>query len=170
MLGASSVLDDVMGNWTVVNFGKYEGKGKTLPQLVLTDPDWFFYLVAKGAFRGPLEAEAAELSRRARSIRIPPDDKGAKRDAEYLIHAPTGKFGAIHLIPKTQSTHQGGSPVFCRLDHIDLSVPSRIKNYDKLGCKLLVDSLKEPLFGSSKARITKKLAEEFFDNDSNFDL
>ena len=30
--------------WTVIDFGKFEGKGMTLPQIVFTDPDWFFHM------------------------------------------------------------------------------------------------------------------------------
>jgi len=169
-LAAGAALNNSMANWTVVNFGKYEGKGKTLPQVLLSDPDYFFWALDKGAFKGSLAAEAANLNHRARNIRIPPDENGKARDAEYLIHRPTMKFGAIHLIPKKQSTHQGGSPVFCRMDRIDLSVPRRIKEYDKRGCKLLIDELRYILFGDSKARITKARAEQFFEDDSNFIL
>jgi hypothetical protein len=158
-----------MRSWTVVDFGKYRGKGKTLPQILFSDPDWFFWALGQGVFKGALATEAAELDRRARNIRVPPDENGNARDAEYLIHASAGKFGAIDLIPKTQPTHQGGSPAL-RLDRIDLSVPRRIKGYDKLGYKLLIDALKFHLFGNSNARITKERAERFFEDDSKFIL
>ena len=48
-------------NWTIVNFGKY--KGKTLPQIMFIDPDWFFYLMEQNAFEkhGPLVDEARDV-------------------------------------------------------------------------------------------------------------
>ena len=36
-------------NWTPLNFGKYEGK--TLPQVMFKDPDWFFNGYEKGYFK-----------------------------------------------------------------------------------------------------------------------
>ncbi len=53
--------------WTVVPFGKY--KGKTLPEIIVRDPDWFFWAVPK--LYGKLADEAEELARRARTIKIP---------------------------------------------------------------------------------------------------
>ena len=37
--------------WTVVNFGKFKDKNLTLPQIVLQDPDWFFWAVGEGVFK-----------------------------------------------------------------------------------------------------------------------
>ena len=53
--------------WTTVPFGKHIGK--TLPQIILSDPNWFFW-AAKFLY-GPLATEAEVLVRRARSIKIP---------------------------------------------------------------------------------------------------
>jgi hypothetical protein len=36
--------------WTTLNFGTHEGK--SLPQIVISDPDWFFWAVARGVFTG----------------------------------------------------------------------------------------------------------------------
>ena len=57
-------------NWTIVNFGKH--KGKSLPQIIFKDADWFFHLYENDYFNGTLAQEANELYRRARSIRVPP--------------------------------------------------------------------------------------------------
>ncbi len=72
------------------------------------------------------------------------------------------------IVPKTQETHVGGSPVHVRLDWIDLAVPRQIKEYDKLGCRRLVAEMKEVIFGSSSVRLTRKRCEEFFNDASNF--
>ena len=53
--------------WSAVPFGKYQGK--TLPEIIVRDLDWFFWIVPK--LYGKLADEAEELARRARAIKIP---------------------------------------------------------------------------------------------------
>ena len=53
--------------WIILNFGKYAGR--TLPQILLLDPDWFFWMLPK--FYGQLAEEARDLARKARAIKIP---------------------------------------------------------------------------------------------------
>lgn len=36
--------------WSSINFGKFYGLGKTLPEIVLTDPDWFFHMHEQAGF------------------------------------------------------------------------------------------------------------------------
>ena len=83
-------------NWTTINFGKH--KGKTLPQVILDDPDWFFWAYENKIFKGALAFEAQEVYRRARSIRVP-QRNGQRMLVEYIIDKPTGKFGKMRLIP-----------------------------------------------------------------------
>ena len=83
-------------NWTVLNFGKHIGK--TLPQIIFDDADWFFYGYESGYFKNGLAREAQEIYRRARSIRIPEQD-GHRMLVKYTIHKPNGKFGMMSLIP-----------------------------------------------------------------------
>ena len=54
-------------HWSVVPFGKYEGK--TLPEIIVRDPDWFFWTLPN--LYGTLAEEAQELARRARAIKTP---------------------------------------------------------------------------------------------------
>jgi len=49
--------------WTTVPFGKHQGK--TLPQIVIDDPDWFFWILPE--VYGPLKFEADEACK----IKIP---------------------------------------------------------------------------------------------------
>jgi hypothetical protein len=53
--------------WTTIPFGKHQGK--TLPQIVIDDPDWFFW-VLPGLY-GQLKIEADDLARKASKIDIP---------------------------------------------------------------------------------------------------
>ena len=54
-------------HWSVVPFGKY--KGKTLPEIIVLDLDWFFWVLPK--LYGKLAEEARELARKAHAIKIP---------------------------------------------------------------------------------------------------
>jgi hypothetical protein len=150
--------------WSTVTFGKH--KGKTLPQIVFTDPDWFFWAIEENVFKEPLRLEAERINARARAIRIPNNTAGDLK-AEYLVHPPTGKFGNMEIVPAGQPLHQGSSPAF-RSDVINLSVPRNIAPYDKLGCRTLVSSAKYVLFGSTSTRMTKERCEAFLDDPANF--
>jgi hypothetical protein len=64
--------------WSTMPFGKYAGQ--TLPEIILTDPDWFFYMLPK--LYGRLGEEAKNLARKARGIKIPKPRPGKWR-VEY---------------------------------------------------------------------------------------
>jgi hypothetical protein len=64
--------------WTIVPFGKKEGK--TLPEIIVPDLDWFFWALPK--LYGKLADEAQTLARKARAIKVQKSDKG-KLEIEY---------------------------------------------------------------------------------------
>lgn len=154
--------------WSIVNFGKH--KKKTLPQILFSDPDWFFWAVEEGVFKnkGVLSREANELNLKACNIKIP-SRHGQNMKAEYFIHRPTMKFSRMKLISAAQPDHEGASPTF-RKDVMDLSFPRQITPYDKLGCSHMLSSMKFYLFGSESVRMTKKRCEDFFDDSDNFEI
>jgi hypothetical protein len=55
--------------WTILTFGRH--RGKTLPQVILSDPDWFFWAVDNDVFQGALATEAVDLEQKATAIKIP---------------------------------------------------------------------------------------------------
>lgn len=152
--------------WTHLSFGKH--KGKTLPQVLWNDPDWFFWAVENDVFhkRPSLKSESADLNSKARRIRIP-DGIVDDPEVEYLVHPPSEKFGAFDIVSVDKPTHEGSSPAY-RKKVIDLSVPRSIADYDKTGYKLFFQSLKFYIFGKSSARVTKQRAEAFYDDPGNF--
>jgi hypothetical protein len=152
--------------WTVVNFGKHEGK--TLPQIVLTDPDWFFWAVENQAFnRLPqLKKEANDIRRKAKRIRVT-GPKGSQAKVEYDIDPRTAKLAGVSVIPSSQPQHQGSTPTHVE-DFFDLSMAQQISPYDKLGGKIIVRVLKHRVFGDENARLTRRRCENFFDDDSSF--
>jgi hypothetical protein len=149
--------------WTVVPFGKH--KGKTLPQIVLVDPDWFFWAIEEQVFNYPaqLKSEAKEISRKARRIKV-----AAKTRVEYAIHPHARKLADVSVVPASTPRHDGSSPTYVE-DVLDLSMARQIASYDKLGGQIIVRALKFHVFGDENARLTRKRCEGFFDNDSNFD-
>lgn len=152
--------------WTTLNFGKHDGK--SLPQVLFSDPDWFFWAIEKDAFRdrGDLEDESKELYQKARNIKIPNNDDGSLI-VQHYIHRPTGKYSHFEIIPENQPQHEGASPTI-RNTVLDMTAPRNIGSYDKIGYKSLVSSLKSMVFGSKSARMSKSKIETFFDDRNNF--
>jgi hypothetical protein len=149
--------------WTPLPFGKY--RGRTLPQIVLTDPDYFFWAFDQGVFQTQqLKSEAAAINNRACHIAIP---NGADFEVEYSIHPGVGKLAAILLVPKGTTVSEG--PVRTK-KHLDLSVPRQIAPYDKMCGKIMLDALKRYVFSDPKIRLTSDRCEAFFDDDRNFVL
>ena len=158
--------------WIPLNFGKHIDK--TLPQVAWSDPDWFFWAHEEGAFhRFPaLQRQADEVYRRAVSIRIPQtgtEELVAEYAACLSSGGPLGKYAGVHVVPVSQPAHNGYTRTF-RLPVFNLAVPRIIHPYDKSGGKQMVKTLKFYLFGSSACRLTKRVCEEFFEDDANFVL
>lgn len=154
--------------WTVVNIGKFKNKGNTLPQIMLTDPDWFFWAMERNIFNsGALKAEAEDLRRKARRIRIPKSGP-LDLEVEYLIPPRTDTLGGVEVVPARQPAHVGGGRSL-RSEHFDLSMARKIASYDKSGGKIIIRAIKYHVFGKTDFRLTRKRCEEFFDDDSNFE-
>jgi hypothetical protein len=151
-------------SWTVVRFGKY--RGKTLPEIIMKDPDWFFWMLPK--FYRKLAKEAEDLARKARAIKIP-KGKGKKLRVEYRYELDTGsilgrRFCGFELVED--------SAYYCkkwttRSSHLDLTMPLREKEYNKRGGGFMIKDFRRHYFGENK-RLTKKRCERFFSDDKNF--
>jgi len=155
-------------SWTKLNFGKHNGK--TFPQVMFIDPDWFFWAYDKQVFknRGNLQKEANEIFNKSTNIKIPQEGEETLV-AEYGIHPLSQNSVGFELVEQRRQVHQGSTAVF-RRSVIDLSRPRQIDGYDKLGHKMFLHNLKYYLFGNEKTKMTKKRCEEFFSNNSNFEL
>jgi hypothetical protein len=153
--------------FTPINFGRH--KGKTLPQIVFSDLDYFIWAFNEDIFKSSaLRKEADYVYQRIRSIKIPKDNHD-NYEVEYYIHAPTGKFGRFEIVEQSTPLHKGGSPAF-RSKYIDLTVVKSIKDYDKSGSGIIIDCLKEYCFGTRSHKMTKKRCEDFINDDTNFVL
>jgi hypothetical protein len=152
--------------WTRLGFGKH--KGKILPQVLLTDPDWFHWAVIENAiFWGPLEQEAADLVAKAAEIRIP--KRNPKNWSVEYVFDRDGRFEGWDIVKADSRMHRG-SDYRERSDHLDLFIVAERKTYDKGGNKKLLRGFRRRYFGNAAARMTERRCEAFFDNDENFVL
>ena len=62
--------------WSILNFGRYIDE-VIIPEVVLHDPDYFFWVSDTLAFQRRGFPEASDVAEKARYIKIPkPDDEG----------------------------------------------------------------------------------------------
>lgn len=155
--------------WTVLDFGKH--KGKTFPQVMFTDPNWFFWAHENQIFkdRGRLRIEANEVFHKSTKIKIPQKEGEETLVAEYGIHPLSNNSVGFELVEQSRQPHQGSTKVF-RRSVIDLSIPRQIEGYDKMGYKIFIANIKYYLFGDTKTKMTKKKCEEYYSTGSNFEL
>ncbi len=168
-------------NWTIVEFGKY--KGKTLPQIILNDADWFFWAYEKKIltenkiekYRIP-KIEVDLIYNRATKIK----PKYGTYVKHFLYYDGTSwgfDFISIEEAEKNYKYLIAGN-IFDKdykklddtdrtiLEYIDLSFPRKQKDYDKQSYKIFIKDLKLKLF--NKDRVNKKFIEDFFADKNNF--
>jgi hypothetical protein len=142
--------------WTTVHFGKHSGKA--LPQIVLTDPNWFFW--AADILYGQLASEAEILERRARNIRIP--KKNPKMWAVEYRRDRDDRFLGIGIVRVDSHVH----PLFGRLPHLDLAYVRRGNVHDIRDCRALIRDFRRLYFDG--LNLTKQRCESFFEDENNF--
>ena len=145
--------------WRPMPFGKYEGR--TLPQVLFKDADYFFWLLREGALRGALAMQAKHLAKKACRIRIPREPAEAFV-VDYFFNSEN-QFSCFSIVPKDayQSPH-----VVYRLNHIDFSIIRNHKEYAKGEYKRFLRDFRRVFFGNESASMTKDRCEEFFDGDN----
>jgi hypothetical protein len=144
-----------------VRFGKYVGN--TLSQIILKDPDYFFWGTNRGIFTTPWAQEAARLSRRARAIKVP----RAKPWSWQFVHVigPDGAYDHFDIVSKGWKSF-GASNRHIVADHLDLSFVWRRAPHDKAGNRRLLRSFRSHFLPGE--RLTRDWAEDFFSNIKNF--
>jgi len=147
-------------NWTRLPFGKH--KGKSLPQVIFHDLDYFLWASEDAHLYGSLATDTQILLEKIKCIKIPTHD-GEALVVEYVVSSETLQFHGIQIVPKS-SVLVG----VLRLEVIDLSLVRKFGCYDKLGCGLVIDELKAAYF-PPRTYMTRKRCEEFFENEDNFE-
>jgi hypothetical protein len=152
--------------WTALEFGKHIGK--TLPQVLFTDPDWFFWAFEEDAFAyqdGQVLDEVERIYRRATSIRIPSRHRPGLA-VEYIIS--DGRFEGLRLTPANAVVGGIGNSTSYLKSVFDMSVPRKWRDYDKTGMRTMLRDLKEILFRDASRRMNRRRCEEFFNDVSRF--
>ena len=144
-------------SWSVVPFGRH--RGKTLPEIILRDLDWFFWMLPK--LYGKLGMEARDLARKAQAVKIP---KAQRRECEVEY-----QFDVDNRFCGFEFVEAGAwlSRWTIRLPYLDLKWPLRGKRYNKRASRILIRDFRTNYFGKHK-RLTKQRCEEFFNNGKNF--
>lgn len=156
-------------SWLKLHFGQHEGK--TLPEVVWDDPDYFFFAFASKWFNngGVLRKEAKDIYFKARNIKIPQIQGQEQLIAKYYLSSSPRKFSEMKLVPVSQSGYDGKSAAVI-MDVIDLAVPRQYAQYDKDGYADLIGTLKALIFGNEQINLTKRKCERYFEDDDNFEL
>ena len=145
--------------WRPMPFGKYEGR--TLPQVLFKDPDYFFWLLRKGALEGALAIQTKQLAKKACRIRIPREPAEAFV-VDYFFNSEN-QFSCFSIVPK--DAYQSPHAVY-RLNHIDLSIIRNQKEYAKGEYKRFLRDFRRVFFENESASMTKDRCEEFFNGDN----
>ncbi len=126
-------------HWTILPGGKYEGK--TLPAVVLSDPNYFFYGIGLNYFSS-LATEAEKIEIRAQHIIIP-NLAGKRQVAVYCADAvDCWRFNSVILVPEGTDL----SPLRSVTEQkavLDLSVTYRHFNSDRTSGPTMIRQMKE---------------------------
>jgi hypothetical protein len=149
--------------WTQLSFGLH--RGKTIPEVLFTDPRWFFEALEAGKFKKhpALLNEVEDLNRSARRIKVPTTEPPGSV-VEYYTLQPQGTFHRFEIVCGDAPPYRNND-VFTafRRPTIDMSVPRNRPEYKKFMFKL-----REIRFNGSSTCFTKKEAEDFFADSENF--
>ena len=148
--------------WYELQFGEH--RGKMLPQVIWSDPDWFFWAFDQGVFKGQLGELAWDLYDKARNIRI-----GEDLEARYTFDQWRG-FTDLEIVPRCEPGHWDfNRSLNCeKKDCIDLGYPRELAPYLRTCCKGILPVVKHYLFESEDFRMTKKRCESFFEQPEAF--
>src|SRR3954447_7787004 len=108
-----------------------EHAGKTLPEILFTDPDWFFDALENGKFQRyqeELVEEARDLAKKARNIKIREENP----DDWIVEYYREGGFTRFNIVEADRAPHRGQSVVRYS-KNIDMSMLRSVKKYGKLG-------------------------------------
>jgi hypothetical protein len=140
-------------------FGKYTGL--TLPQVLFTDPDYFFWV--RGVLKGALAIEAEKLAQKACRIKTPREPAEAFV-VDYFFE-PGGQFVCFSIVPRDTERYLSSHEIH-RANYLDFSRIRRGKEYAKREYVRFLRCFRKEFFGSESARMTKERCEAFFNGDN----
>ncbi len=160
----SPVRNSAHVDWAKLPDGDHNGK--TLPQVLLSDPDFLFSVGPNHPRFSAVQPQALIISVRASNIIIPLIG-GVKQDALYFMDKYDSKrFGQVILVAETKAVPPGFPP-FERRDVLDLSMPRRLAPRDWDPGKKMLPLIKE-LFFKGANRLSRDTMHAFFNDTSKF--
>jgi len=153
-------------NWRDVDFGKYRTANRSLPQIVVHDPGWFFYVFNDGAYRGKWQEMFSGLAEKATSIRLPPAYRAGQLEHLVGINHSYRGFRLVRMKDARDSDHK----VIKVSNSLDLSYAFREFNNEPFAQRKLLRSFKLCYVDTGVLSLSRNGIERFFDNDANFDL
>ena len=145
-------------SWSAMQFGRYEGK--TLPEVILIDLDWFYWALPK--LYGKIAEEAQDLARKVRGIKIPGPHR-KRLEVEYRYERDDRFRGFTFVKASSSAYHSRWST---RLPHLDLSLCLRRK-YDKRGGRILLRDFRKSLFWQAQT-IDQEAMRKVFQRSKKF--
>jgi hypothetical protein len=148
-------------NWTPLPDGKHAGK--TLPEVMLSDPDFVFRALEAGEFSGDMLDQATEVCRRATRIWASLDEPRGVT-VFYSLHAYyPDHFNGYSVLSKKDSKHRRYAKFSAaQTPYFDLSMPRRIAPSDRDATAVVLGGVKLLHFGDPNAALTREQAERFF--------
>lgn len=154
-------------HWFTLDFGRYAGK--SLPQVMFTNPDWVFWAVENDVFKRypSLLSQVKDIAMKATRIKVPQSGDEILV-VEHYVHRPTKKYSHFNLVPISTPLHPGPSQAY-RQDVIDLSFARQICPNDKTGNRNIVWSLKQAYSRDKPTRMNRERCDAFFSSSGHFD-
>lgn len=153
-----------------LNFGKYNGK--TFEWLLFHDPGYVWWMIEENIPADKfLETEKRrfdDLVRRAKHLRIPGLCSWCKKKPitrMFLTKHISGGLARVDF--DCDVCYPGGGSPTASLEP-SFFTPDYYRNYDKMGAKFMIDSIKHAYFNDSSYKMTQKRMEDFFNNPQNF--
>jgi hypothetical protein len=143
--------------WTALSFSKHQGK--TLPEIILDDPEWFFWILPE--LYGRIKIEADDLAHKACKIKIL--RKNPRKWCVEFRFEHGDRFRGFDIVRADSFMDPKWS---VRLPYLDLRLPRAHKACDKKGYRSLIRDFRRLYFDGRN--LTKKRCEAFFDNEDNF--
>lgn len=145
-----------IATWLKLTFGKH--KGKTLPQVICSDPSWFLWAVRENVFKYRHDREVAILARRAQGIKIPKRHPG-KWIVEYRYDSDR-RFVEFDIVRRTDHPylkHNSQWPCL-NLALVEVRYRREWRNF--------IRDFREHFFGGKN--LTRERCERFFSDRSHF--
>lgn len=145
--------------WTSIGFGKH--RSRTLPHVILTDPEWFYWSYHADVFGGQVLAEARLLYEYARTIKA-----GLAKGSCYEYRVGASVEVALVRV--------GGQParkdeLTIRCDVLDLEFPRKRDDYVQKDYHRFMECVEMILFGKvTKPYVKREVCERFFSTPGNF--